>query len=165
MVGQNSADGRGVPSWGRAFDLLLSGDVRLAWGLLLLAWGIVFVAGLSSGLVGFRATHFPRRLWVTSPRRFLALADPAFFVVRRNHTPSCRRVSIQRAQRTVPSSLPSPVQLSDPALSPWDPSDVGTWCPPWTLLSWLLLVADARHVFRGCNAPYRDAVIDRSDGD
>ncbi len=47
MVGQNSADARGVPFWGRAFELVLSGDVRLAWGLLLLAWGIVFVGAMT----------------------------------------------------------------------------------------------------------------------
>lgn len=44
MASQSSADSRGVPTWGRAFDLLLSGDVRLAWGLLFTAWVIVFVA-------------------------------------------------------------------------------------------------------------------------
>ena len=47
MVGQNSAGARGVPFWGRGFELLLSGDVRLAWGLLLLSWGIVLVAAVT----------------------------------------------------------------------------------------------------------------------
>jgi hypothetical protein len=153
----------------RAFDLLLSGDVRFAWGLLFTAWGIVFVATLtgngrwlhadpltehpswtvgmnlltfmvawlvmtiammlptslpliqlfakvkreqnaqplaatpsvvhrclSDGLVGVRAADFPRRLLAASPGRFLALADPAFFVVHWNRAPSRGRVSIQR---------------------------------------------------------------------
>jgi hypothetical protein len=44
MPGRNSAGARGVPFRGRGFELLLSGDVRIAWGLLLLSWGIVLVS-------------------------------------------------------------------------------------------------------------------------
>jgi hypothetical protein len=44
MVGQNSVDMRGGRFWGRGFELLLSGGVRPAWGLLVLAWGIVLLA-------------------------------------------------------------------------------------------------------------------------
>jgi hypothetical protein len=42
---------------------------------------------------------------------------------------------------------------------------VGSWRPPRPLLSGLLLGADVGHVFHGRNPSYRDAAIERSDGD
>jgi len=53
MAGQYSEGARRTPirDWGP--ELLLSGDVTLAWGLLFSAWGIVFLAAIRGADAAF----------------------------------------------------------------------------------------------------------------
>jgi hypothetical protein len=55
LPSSSPGDARGVPFWGRTFELLLSGDVKLAWALLL-AWVIILVATVTGhGLAACRS--------------------------------------------------------------------------------------------------------------
>ena len=53
MAGQYSESARRTPIHDRGLELLLSGDVTLAWGLLFSAWGIVFLAAIRGADAAF----------------------------------------------------------------------------------------------------------------
>ena len=93
------------------------------------------------------------------------MADPAFLLVYRDNAATRGRLSIQWTQRKMPSSLSSPLRISEPALSAGDENGMGTGLPSRALLSGLLLDADAGHVFGGSRAPGWNAHTNRGYGD
>jgi hypothetical protein len=106
---------------------------------------------------------------VASPRR--PLSRPALMKLacyQAQHSSWLTGITLLLAgafQFRMPSSLSSPLGISEPALSAGDESSMGSRLPSRALLSGLLLDADAGHVFSGSRAPRWNARTNRGYGD